>query len=172
LTERSWREDTNGFTIIDIRRKNVPGEIQRRSLEVQCGPELFVVPLDSVPPKKATSGAVTPGIKGSGNLVQWMMQCATNRGGHLTTNVLPVIEANWVHHSRENQDLVVVEGDHFTEVQKSLELAYGSPDNEIRSPTPPERSPSLIYTPKQIGVVLSVTADSAQTIVSVIGKRK
>jgi hypothetical protein len=170
LIERSWREDKNGLTIIDIRHKKAPGEVLRRSLEVECGSESFIVPLDSVPPKKATR-AGTSAVKGSGNLVSLMMQCTTNRGGHQTTNTLAVIEASWVHHSQEIQELVVVDGDHFTEVQKFLEQAYGPPDAEIRSPTRSENGRSLTYTPQEIGTVLNVMSDSKQTIVSVIGKQ-
>jgi hypothetical protein len=172
LTERSWREDANGLTIMDIRHKKAPGEVLRRSLEVECGSASFIVPLDSVPSKKVASGSVTPGVKGSGNLAPLVTQCTTNRGGHLTTNTLPAIEASWIHHSQESQDLVVVDGDHFTEVQRFLELAYGAPDTEIRSPTPPGNGRSLTYAPKQIGVVLVVMADSRQTILSVVGKQK
>jgi hypothetical protein len=141
----------------------------KRSLEVQCGSNSFILPLDSVPPKKVKSGLSLSGVKGSVPLV---MRCATSRGGRVTTNGLPVIQVSWVRHSRGIQDIIVVDGDHFTEAQKFLEQAYGAPDTEIRSPGTIGNGRSLTYTPQQIGAVLNVTADSRQTIVSVMGRQR
>lgn len=172
LTERSWREDANGFTIMDIRHKKAPGDVLRRSLEVECGSESFIVPFDSAPPKKARSGDSLPVTKGSGDLAQLVMQCATNRGGRVTTNTLPVVQASWARQSREVQDILVVDGDHFAEVQKRLEQVYGKPDAGISSSAPIGNGRSLTYTPQLIGVVLNLISDSRQTIVSVIGKQK
>ena len=171
ITERSWREDSNGYTIMDIRHKEAEGDVLGRNLEIECGSNSFTVPLDSVPPKKVRSDVSLPGTKGSGDLAQLVVQCATSRGGHVATNTLPVIHVSWVRHSREFQDLIILEGDYFTEVQTFLEQTYGAPDTTIRSSAPIGNGRSVTYSPQQTGVVLNLTADSRQTIVSVIGRQ-
>src|ERR1051326_1336690 len=112
LTERSWLEDTNGFTIIDIYHKSAPDDVYRRSLEVECGSERFIVPLDSLPSRRDKSVDRSLVKKGSGDLVHLVTQRATNRGARAITNTLVVVQANWMILSRKFQDIVVVDGDH------------------------------------------------------------
>jgi hypothetical protein len=83
-----------------------------------------------------------------------------------------VLQTNWARLSRETLDIIVVTGDHFTEIQNLLEQAYGKPDTGISSSTFIGNGSSLTYSPQQIGVVLDLTGDTRQTIVSVIGKQK
>jgi hypothetical protein len=172
LTERSWREDSNGLTIMDIQHRNAPGDVLRRTLEVEYGSETFIVPLDTVSQKKLKDRDGIPFIKGSDDISRLVTQCVTNRGGYVTTNAVPVIQANWIYQPRTNQDIIVVDGDRFTELQTVLEQAYGRPDAGINSSTSIGNSRSLTYSPGQIGVVLNLTGDSTQTIVSVMGKQK
>jgi hypothetical protein len=173
LTELQWSEDADGLTIMDVNRKKTPGDVLRRSMRVECGSETFVVPLDSVAPNKGESSTGLPVMKGSGDLAQVVTQCATNRGGHVNTNGLPAIEAKWIRHSRALQDIIVVDGDRFAEVQNLLEQASGKPDPAISSPEPAmDGSRWLTYTPDQIGVLLNLTGTRTHTIVSIIEKRE
>jgi len=57
LTERSWYEDINGLTIIDVRHEKAPGDIFRRVLDVNCASESFTVPLEPLPAKHAEAAA-------------------------------------------------------------------------------------------------------------------
>ena len=172
LTERSWCEDANGLTIMDIKHEKVRGNVLRRLLEVQCGTNSFSIPLDSVPPKKAKNGNDIASVKNSGDLARLIIGYATSRGGHVVTNRPTVLRTSWICQSREAQDIIVLDGDYFTEVQRFLEQTYGAPETTIRSSTPVGNGRSVTYTPQQIGVVVNLTADSTQTIVSVIGRRK
>jgi hypothetical protein len=172
LTERSWREDSNGLTVMDIQHKNAPGDVLRRSLEVESGSETFVVPLDTVSKRKIKDRDGIPFMKESGDISQLVTQCATNRGGYMTTNTLPVIQASWIRQSRTNQDIIVVDGDRFTELQTLLEQVYGKPNVGINSSAPIVNDRSLTYSPGQTGVVLNLSGDSTETIVSVMGKQK
>ena len=114
------------------------------------------------------------GASGSGDLVPLVMQCATSRGAHAATNALPAIQASWTHQSRDMQDIILVPGDHFAEVQKVLQQIYGAPDTKLGSSAvaPVGSGRALTYSPQQCGVVLNLTADSTQTIVSVMGWKK
>jgi hypothetical protein len=163
-------EDTNGYTT-DIVHK-APGDVLRHELEVQCGAETFFVPWDCVSQNKFRGGEGLPASKGSGDLTQLVMQCVTNRGGNLTSNTPPVVQSSWARQSRNILDIIVLHGDHFTEVQKLLEQTYGKPDARIHSSGLDALGHSLTYTPDQIGVVLNLTANYEQTIVSVIAKQK
>ena len=120
------------------------------------------------------SGLTLSGTPGSGDLVQAFMLCVSNRDGHVTTNTLPVIQATWTHQSRDAEDIFLVSGDHFTEMQKVFEQAYGRPDTSLGSSAvaPMGYARALTYSPKQCGVVLNLTGTSDQTVVLVIGKQK
>jgi hypothetical protein len=157
---------------MNIQHKNAPGDVLRRTLEVKCGSEAFIVPLDAVSQKKVKDRDGIPFIKGSGDISRLVTQCATNRGGYVTTNAAPIIQASWICQPRTNQDIIVVDGDRFTELQTFLEQAYGKPDAGIKSSAPIGNGRSLAYSPGQTGAVLILTGDSTQTIVSVIGKQK
>jgi hypothetical protein len=173
LTMRSWCENANGQTIVDIGHKRTIGDVARELLEVQCGSNSFSVPLDSGQLKREfTPDLVEPGTEGSGDLAGLLIQCVTNRGGHVTGIIKLAAPMNWVLHSLENQDLIVVDGNHFTELQESLKQTFGAPDSTIRSSTSVGNGRSLTYTPQQIGVLLNVAGDSTHTIVSAVGRRK
>jgi len=123
---------------------------------------------------KQGGGLILAGANGSGDLVPLVMQCATNRGAYPATNTLPAILADWTHQSRDIQDIILVSGDHFTEVQKVLEQLYGAPNPTLGSSAvaPVGIGKALTYSPKQCGVVLNLTGYQAQTIVSVMGRKK
>jgi hypothetical protein len=176
LTKVSWSEDANGFTITDVYRKAALGDVSRRELRVECGsetfivpPEKFTVPLDDGPSRQAGSRDSLPVGKGSGDLAQLVTQITTNRGGRVTTNALPAVKMSWLRQSRLNQDIIIVDGDHFTEVEMLLDQAYGKPDATFSS-LAHVNGCSVTYTPAQIGVVLNLTGGLGMTIVSVIGK--
>jgi hypothetical protein len=114
------------------------------------------------------------GANGSGDLAPFVFQCATSRGGHAATNALPTIQANWTHQSRQLQDVILVQGDYFTEMQALLKQAYGEPDPKLGSQAVASLGggQSLTYSPQQSGVVLTLTGSSKQTIVSIMGAQK
>jgi len=172
LTELNWYEDVNGYIVMDVNKRGVPGIALRRILEVESGTNRFIVPLDSFVPDIAWSRENAPVTKGSGDLAHLVTQCATNRGGRISTNPLPVIQANWIRQSRATQDIIVVDGDHFAEVQRLLELAFSKPGPGIvASAAAGVNGHSLTYTPDQIGVFLNLTvAWRKETIVSIIEK--
>jgi len=174
LTEISWREDNNGLTIIDMEHKAAPGDSTRLYLEGECGLEKFYLQLDSGPPTRFKSSEGLPIVKGSGDFAPMVLQFVANRGGRATTNAPPTIEASWIRGSRTNEDIFVVAGDHFAEVQNLLEQAYGKPDAAIPSSTPAGgHGRSINYSPPQIGVLLNLTVTwDDKTIVSIIGKQK
>jgi uncharacterized protein len=72
-------------------------------------------------------------MKGSGDLARLVVQCATARGVRAPTNTLPVIQTTWVRQSQGTLDIILVDGDHFAEVQGLLERAYGAPDTTLCS---------------------------------------
>jgi len=169
LTQRSWREDADGLTIMDIRRQ-LEG-VPRSLLEVHCGSNSFNVALNSLGQKGDGRGLASKGTKGSGDLGQLMAQCITNRAGHAVTYTGSPTLLSWVLHSCEFGDIIVVEGDRFTQVQKLLQLICGAPDTTIHASVPVGNGRSLTYAPQQIGVMLNLSADSQWTIVSIIGNR-
>jgi hypothetical protein len=174
LTEISWREDEKGLTILDIGRKAAPDDISRRRLEVVSGSEDFFLPLDSGPVRGFKSGDDPPIVKGSGNFAPVVTQCLTNRSGRTTTNALPVVQASWICGSRTNEDIFILEGDYFVQIQNLLEQAYGKPGRAIHSSASAGgKCCSINYTPAQVGVFLNLTrALDDRTIVSVIDKQK
>lgn len=174
LTEINWHEDTNGSTVMDIQRMGAPGNVLRRLLEIESGTNRFIVPLDSFVPGRAWSRESASVTKGSGDLALLVTQCAANRGGQISTNPLPVIQANWIRQSRATLDIIVVDGDHFAEIQRLLELACNKPGTGIvPSAGAGGNGHSLTYTPDQIGVLLNLTvAWRKETIVSIMEKQK
>jgi hypothetical protein len=123
---------------------------------------------------KQSGGLSLSGASGSGDLVPPVMQCVTKRGGFALTNTLPVVNATWTHQSRDLQDIFLTPTDHFDEIQKVLEQAYGAPDPNRGSSAvaPVGNGRALTYSPQQCGVVLNLTAASQQTVVSVMGRQK
>jgi hypothetical protein len=174
LTEISWLEDANGLTVMSIERKAKPGDVAQRTLQVECGSESFFVPFDSTPTKRFRSRDDPPTLKGSGDFTLMLTQCATNRGGHPITNALPVIQVNWIRASQTNEDIFVLEDDHFTEAQNLLQQAYGKPDETISSTeSSGGKCGSISYTPAQTGVFLNLASTcEGTTILSIIGKQK
>lgn len=96
VAERSWLEDENGYTIVDIEHKKAKGDVLRRVLEVECGSNSLSIPLDSIPLRNVRTKASSPGAKDSGDLARMVIRCATNHGGYVTTNTIPAIQASWV----------------------------------------------------------------------------
>lgn len=173
LTDRSWQEDANGFYVVDFSHRDAPGNAHRHSLEIEYGSKVFAIPLGPVSPKKVEATNVVFATKGSGDFGPLVTQCVMTLGGHPTTNnTLPTFQANWFQLSQINLEVIILNGDRFTQVQALLTQAYGAPDNGIRSHTPIGNARSLTYTPLQAGVVLALTGNSEQTILSVIGKPK
>jgi len=113
-------------------------------------------------------------VKGSGDFALVVTQFLSNRGGRATTNALPQVQANWICGSRTNEDVFILEGDHFVEIQNLLEQAYGKSDGAIHSSAPAGGNCcSINYTPAQAGVFLNLTrAFDDRTIVSIIGTQK
>jgi hypothetical protein len=159
---------------MDIGHKAAPGDISRRRLEVDSGSNNYFLPMDSYPVKQFKSRDDTPIVKGSGDFASVVTRCLTNRGGHSTTNALPVFKTNWICGSRTNEDIFILDGDHFVEIQNLLERAYGKPDGAIHSSAPAGGNCcSINYAPAQIGVFLNLTrALNDNTIVSIIRTQK
>jgi hypothetical protein len=169
LQLRTWREDASGFVIMDVNHKAAPGDVHRRSIKVECGSETFSVPADFNLLSRRETDEV-PVVKSEGDLVGLLTHCALTRGATMRTNGLPPIQATWIHDSRSSQDIIVVEGDRFAEVQKVLEQACGKPQPNMTSLNGNRRL--LIYMPPEIGVLLNLTATWSVTIVSIIEKPK
>jgi len=172
LTERSWYEDANGLTIMDLDRRNERAGFLRRLLEVQCGSNSFSIPLGPGGPKRAKEDVGPAGTAGSGDLAVLVTDCVTNRGGHAMATKTLAVSLAWVFYSRESADVIVVAGDQFAGVQRLLEQTCGAADSTIRSASSVGNGRSITYGPQQIGVMLNLTADSWETIVTVVGKRK
>ena len=169
LTLKSWRENAMGQTM-DVNHKEAPGDVRRRSLLVECGSERFDIPLKSGAASKGASAANSPVVKEAGDLARLITQCAANRKGDIRTNGLPHIQATWVQHSRPSQDLVIVDGDRFAEVQKLLTQAWGPPEPGMSSSNYNARSVS--YTQDRIGLMLNLTSTWSDTIISIVQKPK
>ena len=120
------------------------------------------------------SGLDLAGTRGNGDLVPVMFQCATSRGAHSTTNKLPTIQTDWVYQSRPLEDIFLITGDHFAEIQGFLQGIYGEPDTKLgsRVVAPMGSGRSLTYSADQIGVALNLTGDSKQTIICILGARR
>ncbi len=114
-------------------------------------------------------GLSLSGTKGSGDLVAMMMECVTNRGGRAFTNAPPIIQTTWTYQKRDVEDIIIADGDHFAEIQKFLEQAYGAPDSKLGSLPISRLSGRLfVYSPGQAGVLLELGGSSSQTIVTVM----
>ena len=113
-------------------------------------------------------------MKGSGDLVPLVVQCIANRGGRLPSSTPPSIQAEWTHQSWPMFDMIVIPGDQFSEVQTFLRQAYGEPDPKLAS-LPARavgRGQSVAYSAQRIGIVLILTGNSKQTVVSLMGVQK
>jgi|SRR5215469_4942674 len=110
------------------------------------------------------------GTAGSGDLATFVMNCASNRGARVPANALPSIQASWTYQSRVAEDIILVTSDHFAEMEKVLEQAYGVPDPKLGSLVDSGRA--VTYSPQQCGIVLNLTADSSQTVVCVMGWKR
>jgi hypothetical protein len=106
LEEHSWYEDARGLTIMDLNHRNERDGILRRLLEVQCGSNSFSVPFGPAVPTKGD--AAPPGSTGAGNLAAVVVNCLTNRGGHVTAGDATLAPWSWVLHSREAEDIIIV----------------------------------------------------------------
>lgn len=174
LTQRSWYEDANGLGIMDLSHQNETDGTLRRLLDVECGSNSFSIWLEPAGGVKRPNAQRTiSGTAGSGDLAVLMSDFVINRGGRpMATNATAAAPLAWVVYSREAEDVIVVAGDHFMEVQKFLEQSYGASDGTIHSRSTIGNARSITYGPRQIGVMLNLTADSRETIISIVGKRK
>jgi hypothetical protein len=68
-------------------------------------------------------GLSVTGTKCSGDLGSFLLQCITNREGRASTTGLAAIQTEWTHQFRPNEDIILVPGDHFSELQSSLRQA-------------------------------------------------
>jgi len=111
-----------------------------------------------------------PTSQGAGDLAAFVMQCVTNRGGHLVTNLVLPLEAKWALQKHPSMDIIEVPGDHFVEVQTFLRQAFGEPDADRGSqpvtPMGPRRQG--VYNRRQIGAGLLFTGDSNQTYIQIV----
>ena len=169
VTERSWYEAPNDGTIVDFAHMNEKDGILKRLLEFQCGSNFFSIPVGSTRVKEDARPA---GKMGLGDLSRLVTQCVTNRGGHVMAAAPRHAPLSWVLHSRETEDVIILQGDHFTEVQKILEQTCGAPDTSLQSSAPVGNGRSITYNPKQLGVALNLTGDSRLTVVAVFGGAK
>lgn len=173
MTEISWLETSNGDYICGIPETS-EHFVTRRSLEVTCGSDVFHLPLDSGPLTQFQYTNDVPIAKGSGDLAPVVIQCVTSRAGLSTTNTLPVIHASWLLQTRTNEDVIILDGDHFTQVQNLLEQSYGKADGSICTTNfAGGDCRSINYTPSQIGVFFNLTRTwDDTTIVSIVGNNK
>jgi hypothetical protein len=117
-------------------------------------------------------GTPYPTTQGSGDLAAFVLQCVTNRGGHVLTNPVSSLEAKWTMQKHPSMEIIEVPGDRFVEVQTFLRQAFGEPDAGRGSQPVIPMGPRLqgIYSPDQIGVGLLFTSDSNQTYVQIVGR--
>jgi hypothetical protein len=109
-------------------------------------------------------GVSIAGTRCVGDLGSFVVQCITNRGGlTISTNLSPV-KVQWTYQFRPNEDIVVVAGDHFSEVRSFLRQACGEPDPNSGSAN------SVWYRPKEIGVGLNLTGAANQTVICILGR--
>ena len=118
-------------------------------------------------------GDPVSGAKMSGDLTQFLVSCATTRGGHPITNGLSVIEAQWTVQSNLTQHTIYVHGDHFDQIESLLIQAFGVADT-ARGSSPAARvgkysTRSGWYDPRQSGSAISFSGDAVQTIVCLNG---
>ena len=171
LQEHHWSEDANGRTITGF--ATTRSAVLRRLLEVQCGSNSFNIPLELGGVRKKAPADLGPsGTAGSGDLALLVTRCVANRGGHAKTAKAATAPVTWIHYSRETEDIIVLAGDHFAEVQKFLEQTYGAADSTIQSSASARNVRPITYGPQQIGAMLNLTAGWTETIITVVGKRK
>jgi len=92
------------------------------------------------------SGAFV-GAAGSGDLVLFVTQCITNRGGRASSGGFIAVQAQWTHQVSLNEDIILTTGNHFSELETFLKQVYGAPDF-ARGGSYQLRT----YSPQQIGV--------------------
>jgi len=114
-------------------------------------------------PGCSPSGAFV-GAAGSGDLALFVTQCVTNRGGRTSSSDLSAVQAQWTHQTRLNEDIILVTGDRFSEIETFLKQAYGAPDLAPRG-----SYQSRTYSPQQIGVTLNLSGNSKRTFIFILG---
>ena len=172
LTLQSWLEDGSGLGIMDPLHKRTATDVFRRKLQVQYGSNSVTFSLVSIPPKLAKRDAGLAAQKGSSDLARTIVEYATSRGGTAVTNPIPLMQAGWLQKSQDKLDVIAVDGDHFAEMENILRQAYGPPDATLHSSAPIGNGRSLCYSPHQIGVLLNLSADLQETVVTLIAGRK
>lgn len=117
-----------------------------------------------------------PGTKMSGDLVPFVMKCATKLGAHPHTKRLPKFETEWrfkrvplkMGSANYVQDLIAISGDHLKEVGAFLKQAFGEIDPALGSrPVGPVKGTDGllqgIYSRKQTGTTLSFETLTTRT---------
>jgi hypothetical protein len=114
-------------------------------------------------PGCSPSGAFV-GAAGSGDLALFVTQCVTNRGGRASSGGLIAVQAHWTHQARLNEDIILITGDHFSEIETFLSQAYGAADF-ARGGSCQLRT----YSPQQMGVTLNLSGNAKRTFISILG---
>jgi hypothetical protein len=120
-------------------------------------------------------GDPVPGTKGSGDLVAFVLKCASNRGGHPVTGNIPSIQAEWTLQANLVEDMIFVPGDHIDGIQSFLTRAFGKLDpgkGSLVLTTNKWGVRSGDYSVQQTGVSLQYTGDRTQTVICIIGRSK
>ena len=121
-------------------------------------------------------GDPVPGMKMSGDLVPFVLECATLRGGHPATNALASVNAQWTVQSNLVQHVIFVHGDHFDEIESMLTQMFGAPD-KARGSSPAARvgkhsTRSGWYGIGQLDIGIAFAGDATQTVVCIDGRLK
>lgn len=116
------------------------------------------------------------GTKMSGDLVPFVLKCATKLGAHPQTKRLPKFETEWTFKSvplkmgsaNDEQDLIAISGNHLKEVAAFLKQAFGAIDSTLGSrPLGPVKGTDGllqgIYSRKQTGTTLSFETLTTRT---------
>jgi len=111
----------------------------------------------------AIAFAVLPGCatvpKHSGDFGAFLQQELVNRGARIaTTPTLPPIDARWSFSRDEYGFVAFVYGEHFAELDKWLQQAFGKP--KISEERNLKGQPQRVYDPKVIGVALLCVRES------------
>ena len=105
--------------------------------------------------------------KGTGDMGQFVMQQALQRGARLvTTNGLPVVSGDWSYSEDQYGVVLHLSRERFSEIETFLQQAFGTPAQAATDTT--DGGKLGWYSPKTIGVALQFGYDSNQTQVIVL----
>ena len=119
-------------------------------------------------------GVPVPGTKMSGDLVAFVLQCSSARGGHPDTNGLRNLDTTWTVQSNLVQHRIFVHGDHFDEIESMLSKMFGTPD-KARGSSPATRignyaTRSGWYGIGQTEIGIAFSGDATQTVICIDGR--